>query len=175
MAEKKQELAIRGVPTLETLDELTEILRGNQSANKVQSNSADTQKRIFEEHLNAEDDDALENVGSSIPWQELEGLPVEILGWDWQPTQVKGDGPPIFLVLDVRRLDTADKIVVTNGSWNIIAQVMNLTKRGMIPGAVRILEKGEETKSGGRPQRLVSTPSEKRARTEDKIKENFSS
>jgi hypothetical protein len=175
MAESK-EIAIRTSADLKNVDLILEILRGNEpvsSLPKRQVDAAVAQKQIFERAISARDDDELENLGSSTPWQDLAGIPVEILGFDAAESEKKGAGPPLFSVVDVIRLDTGDPITVTNGSWGVWSSLINLAKRGEIPGAIRVLEIGPETKSGGTPQSLVRTKSDQAAAKQAKLKERL--
>lgn len=171
-----KELAVRSSADLENVNLIQEILRGNQPVSKLpkSDDAAAIQKDMFERALAAEDDEQLENLGSSIPWQSLAGIPVQILGFDAAESEKKdGGGPPVFAVVDVQRGDTGDYVTVTNGSWGVWASLINLATRGLIPGAVRVLEIGEKTKSGGTPQKLVRTESEQNESRKAKIKENL--
>lgn len=176
MAEaKSKELEVRQASDIEALNELEEILRGNQTVEgvEVSDDPAAAQARILEQLLNATDDDELEAVGKSTPWNTLLGVPMQINGWRWRPSEVEGDGPPIYAIVDVTNVQTGDTLSVTIGSWGVLAQLINLQKRDKIPGAVRILEKGEATKGGFHPLRLVSTERERDERAQAKIKERM--
>jgi hypothetical protein len=176
MAQSK-EIAVRTSADLKNVDLILEILRGNEplsSLPKPQVDAAVAQRQIFERAISAKDDDELENLGSSTPWQDLAGIPVEILGFDAAESEKKdGGGPPIFSVVDIIRLDTGDPVTVTNGSWGVWSSLINLAKRGEIPGAIRVLEIGEKTKGGGSPQKLVRTKSDQAAAKQAKLKERL--
>lgn len=176
MAESK-ELVPRVSADVKNVDLILEILRGNESVDKLPKTEVDAavaQKEIFERAIAAKDDDELENLGSSIPWKSLAGIPVQILGFDAAVSEKKdGGGPPVFAVVDVQRADTGDYVTVTNGSWGVWSTLINLAQRGEIPGAVRVLEVLPATKSGGEPQRLVRIKSEQEAARAAKIKERI--
>jgi hypothetical protein len=158
-------------------DEMEEILRNKTLPDgyTVSETTEDIQARMFEQQLNASDDDELESVGTSSPWTSLLGIPVSINSIDWRPSDKKdGGGPPIFAVVNVTRGDTGDNLTVTCGSWGVWASLLNLAKRGLIPGAIRILEEGAETKeSKNKPLRLVSTKREQDERRAAKVKERL--
>lgn len=169
------ELVVRASADIKKVELIQEILRGNKSVSDLPKNDVDAatvQKDMFERALAAEDDDELENLGTSIPWQTLEGIPVQIIGFDAVASEQK-DGPPVFAVVDVQRGDTGDYVTVSNGSWGVWAVLLNLAMRGLIPGAVRVLEIGKETKSGGKPQTLVRTKSEQDEARAAKVKKNL--
>lgn len=172
-----KEIAVRTSADLKNVDLILEILRGNEPIEKLPKAEVDAkvaQKQIFERAIAAEDDDELENMGSSTPWQDLAGIPVQILGFDAVVSEKKdGGGPPLFSVVDVQRGDTGEYVTVTNGSWGVWSSLINLAKRGQIPGAVRVLEIGKETKSGGAPQSLVRTKSDRDASKAAKLKERL--
>jgi hypothetical protein len=159
----KQELALRSSTDLKKVDTIKQILRGEipaENLEKIEVDPEAAQKQMFEQILSAQNDAEMENSGGATPWQKLAGVPVEILGFDAAISDRKeGAGPPIFAVVDIVRLDTGDHLTVTNGSWNVWAALINLAERNQIPGAVKILHIGEETRSGGRPQRLISPES----------------
>lgn len=172
-----KEIAVRTSADIANVDLILEILRGNEPVSKLPKakvDAAEAQKQIFERAIAAEDDDELENLGSSTPWQDLAGIPVEILGFDAAESQKKdGGGPPVFSVVDIVRLDTGDQITVTNGSWGVWSSLINLAKRGQLPGAIRVLEIGKETQGGGTPQKLVRTKSDQTAGRAAKVKERL--
>lgn len=157
--------------------EMEEILRNGKLPDgyEVSEDATDVQKRMFEQQLGASDDDELEAVGTSTPWANLLGIPVQILSVDWRPSDKKdGGGPPIFAVVNVTRGDTGDTLTVTCGSWGVWASLLNMAKRGLIPGAVRMLIEGEETKANkNKPLRLVSTEREKQDRMQAKVKDRL--
>lgn len=176
MASKGTEIALRQSADPVKLDMIKSVLRGEMDASELSpsGNSEDAQKQIFEQILAAKDDAEMENLGGSTPWQELAGVPVMIQGFDAAISDKKeGSGPPIFAVVDVIDMRTDEKVTVTNGSWNVWAGLLNLAERGEIPGAIRILEIGAETRTGGRPQRLVTTESDRNARKAAKLKEKL--
>ena len=172
-----KEIAVRTSADLKNVDLILEILRGNEPVSSLPKAKVDpkvAQSQMFERAIAAEDDDELENMGSSTPWQDLAGIPVEIIGFDAAESQKKdGGGPPLFSVVDVIRLDTGDEVTVTNGSWGVWSSLINLAKRGQIPGAIRVLEIGKETQSGGTPQSLVRTKSDQAAAKQAKLKDRL--
>lgn len=176
MPEQGTEIAVRQSTDPVKVDMIKAVLRGEMDASELApaGNSEEAQKRMFEQILNAADDAEMENLGASTPWQELAGVPVMIHGFDAAISDKKeGSGPPIFAVVDVTDMRTDERLTVTNGSWNVWAGLLNLVDRGEIPGAIRVLEIGAETRSGGRPQRLVTTKSEQNARKAAKLKEKL--
>lgn len=176
MAGSKELVALRGSADMATLDILKEILRGNAKVTDykfVDQSGSDAQQSIMERILNAADDDEAENIGSAIGWQKYLGVPMEIHSFRPLPSEKEGDGPPFYLLCELTNMITGDALAVSIGSWGVVAQLINLAERGKIPGAIRILEKGEETKAGRNPLRLVSTQREIDERTAAKAKERL--
>jgi hypothetical protein len=177
MPDSKTEIATTKSYEVERVNEAKEILKSGKLPDgyTIEESAEDVQARMFEQQLNAADDDELEAVGKSVSWSSLTGVPVEIHGFDWRASEKKeGGGPPIYAVVTLTRLDTGQSLVVTCGSWGVWASLINMAERGKIPGAIRILEQGDETKgSQNRPLRLVSTKSEKDQRTAEKIKDRL--
>lgn len=150
-------LAVRKSTDIAALDELDNILRTGMAPQQyVEDDPAIVQRQIIEELLEAETDAELEYVGSAVGWQELEGVPVEIHGFKWRPSEYK-DGPPVYCIVFVTTMDDATRKVVTTGSAGIMAQLSNMARRGRIPGAIRKLVRAEKpTKGGFYPLRLVT-------------------
>jgi len=159
-----------------TLMSLEEILKGNANIENFEFEQVDNenaQQDILNRILNASDDDEAENVGGAMGWQNYMGYPMVIHSFRPLPSEKKGDGPPFYLLCELSNTVTGDNLTVSIGSWGVLAQLINLAKRGKIPGAVRILTKGEETKAGRNPLKLISTESEINERIAAKAKERL--
>lgn len=173
---KSTDLVLRDFQDETTLVSLEAILRGDQPIAEYTFEERDTssaQGEILNQILNATDDDELENIGQANGWQNYLGVPMGIWGFRPFPSEKEGEGPPFYLLVNVTNGISGDELTVSIGSWGVIAQLINLAKRGKIPGAVRILVKGEETKAGRNPLRLVSTEREKDERLAAKAKERL--
>lgn len=176
MAGSKELVALRGSADVATLDILKEILRGNAEVTDYQfvdQTGIEAQASIMERILNASDDDEAENIGSAMGWQNYLGIPMEIHSFRPLPSEKEGEGPKFYLLCELTNMITGDKMAVSIGSWGVIAQLINLAERDKIPGAIRILVKGEETKAGRNPLRLISTEREVQERTAAKAKERL--
>jgi hypothetical protein len=159
-----------------TVMSLEAVLKGDANLDNFEFEQVvneNAQQDILEKILNATDDDEAENVGGALGWQNYLGIPMLIHGFRPLPTEKKGEGPPFYLLCELTNGVTGDNLTVSIGSWGVLAQLINLAKRGKIPGAVRILTKGEETKAGRNPLRLVSTESEINERIAAKAKERL--
>lgn len=119
---------------------------------EVQTDPAEIQAEIVASLLAAESDEEL-NRTEAEGWQELEGVAVEVRGFAWRESAyAEQGGYPVFLVVRGQRMDDGSNVVLTTGSGNVMAQLVNLAKRGRIPGAVVRLVKAEQpTAQGFRP------------------------
>lgn len=123
-------------------------------------------REIIAQLLAATSDDELEN-RKALSWRdELAGVPLELRSFHWRPSGFKDkDGTPqgqrVFFVVQAVRLDTGEFVTTTTGSANVLAAIVNLAKRGRIPGAIRQLEKLPETSNGFTPLALT-TPAQYR-------------
>lgn len=153
------EIAVRKSTDMAALDELERILLGQQDVPEVVDDPAEIQREIIAQLLGAETDAELEQVGSATGWRELPGVPMQLHSFRWRPSTFE-EGAPIFFVVDATRLDTAQRVVLTTGSANILAQLTNMARRGTLVGAIRSLEIADTpTKAGFRPNWL-RTPTE---------------
>ena len=155
-------LAIRSSADVASLDQLDEILRGGDFNVEVVDDPAEVSKQIVNELLNAKTDDELEYVGTAEGWGEYEGIPIEIRSFRWRPSDF--DNSAIYAVVFGTRLDTGDPVTLTTGSLNVMAALSNMARRGLFPGAIRILKRAEKpTKANFYPHFLVRTDAEKQS------------
>lgn len=176
MAKGTDLVVLSGSSDIATLDILKEILRGNAKLSDYEFEQVDNenaQQDILERILNASDDDEAENIGGALGWQNYLGIPMTINSFRPLPSEKQGDGPPFYLLCELENMVTGDELTVSIGSWGVLAQLINLAERGKIPGAIRILTKGEETKAGRNPLKLVSTQREIDERVAAKAKERL--
>lgn len=146
-----QEIAVRSSANLEQLDELEQILVGEKEPPEVADDPQEISREIIAQLLGATSDEELEQVGSASGWRELLGVPVELHSFKWRPSSYE-EGAPVFFVVFARRLDNGEKVVLTTGSGNVLAQLVNMAKRGTLAGAVRCMEQADTpTKQGFRP------------------------
>lgn len=148
------DLAVRKSTDVAQLDELESILLGDAELPDVVDDPAEISREIMAQLLAAESDEELEQVGSATGWRELPGVPMELHGFRWRPSSYE-EGAPVFFVVNATRLDTGERVVLTTGSGNILAQLCNMARRGTLTGAVRALEIADTpTKQGFRPNWL---------------------
>lgn len=126
-------------------------------------------REIIAQLLNATSDDELEN-RKALSWRdELLEVPLELRSFHWRPSTFKDEetglpqGSRVFFVVQAVRMDTGEFVTTTTGSANVLAALVNLAKRGRIPGAIRQLEKLEKTRNGFTPL-ILTTPAGYRER-----------
>lgn len=149
-----QELVVRKSTDMAQLQELEKVLLGDAELPDVVDDPAEISREIMAQLLAAESDEELEAVGSATGWRELPGVPMELHGFRWRPSTYE-EGAPIFFVVNATRLDTGERVVLTTGSGNILAQLCNMARRGTLVGAIRALEIADTpTRQGFRPNWL---------------------
>lgn len=148
---KSTDIAVRSSSNMEAISELEQILLGEQEVPPVVDDPGEISKEIIAQLLAAESDEELEQVGAAIGWRDLAGVPVELHSFKWRPSSFE-EGAPVFFVVSATRLDTGEKVVLTTGSGNVLAQLANMARRGTLSGAVRMVEMSDKpTKQGFRP------------------------
>lgn len=153
-----QEIAVRNHADVAALDDLEGILLGEKELPEIVDDPAEIQREIMAQLLAAESDEQLEQVGNATGWRELAGVPMELHGFRWRPSSFE-QGAAVFFVVDATRLDTGERVVLTTGSGNILAQLVNMARRGTLVGSVRALEVADkETRQGFRPNWLRTPP-----------------
>lgn len=145
-------LAVSSSADLASLQELAETIRTNERV-EVVDDPEQISREIFEQLLASEDDVALNQLGSATGWRELEGIQV-LLGdsFRWRPSSYD-EGAPIFLVVPVTVVEETGelgaRVVLTTGSMNVIAQLMNLAARGTYRSRVVTLIRAEKASARG--------------------------
>lgn len=163
------EIAVRTSSDLASLDELDSILLGGDMNVEVVDDPREISTQIIAQLLAAESDAELEQFGDAEGWRGYAvpvsvaksgkgGTPFRIVGFTWRPSSYE-EGAPVFFVVQAENLSTGERVVLTTGSLNVLAQLSNLARRGRIPGAIRMLvEKDSATKAGFKPLWLITPP-----------------
>jgi hypothetical protein len=151
------EIAVRTSSDLAQLEDLEKLLVSGERPAEVYEDPEVISRQILMQLLDAETDEELESFGEATGWKTLLGVPVEIHNFTWRPSNYD-EGAAVFFVVQGTRLDSAERVVLTTGSQNVLAQLCNLAKRGRIPGAIRMIVEGSETRQGYRPLWLKTPP-----------------
>jgi hypothetical protein len=150
-------IAVRGSSDLAQLEDLEKLLLSGERPDVV-DDPEEIGREIMMQLLAAESDEELESFGSATGWRDLEGVPVEIHGFRWRPSAYE-EGANVFFVVNATRLDDGSRVVLTTGSQNVLAQLINMAKRGTLVGAKRMLTRAEKpTARGFYPLWLVTPP-----------------
>jgi hypothetical protein len=153
MASGSQELAVRHSSSLAALDDFDAIIQGEKAAEKIVSDPAVVQREIVAQILSAQSDDELQ-IGKATPWQELLGVPVEIHSFRWRESSYD-EGSPLFVVVDGFRMDNGEKVVLTTGGLNVLAQLSNMARREALPAIWKLEVSEKQTARGFQPLWLV--------------------
>jgi hypothetical protein len=77
----------------------------------------------------------------------------------WRPSTYAESEGKVFLVIAATRLDTGERVTLTTGSQNVLAQLVNMAKRDTLVGAIRVLVTADKaTARGFYPLWLVTPP-----------------
>lgn len=156
MSGTQTDIVVRKSTDLSQIAELERILLTDEEVEVVDDPDL-MSKEIVAQLLSAESDEELENFGNAQGWRELEGVPMLVHGFRWRPSDMEG-GASIYFVVDATQLDTGERVVLTTGSRNVLAQLTNLAKRGRIPGAVRQITKAQKATRAGFFPLMLTTP-----------------
>ncbi len=147
---------------LATLDEFDAIITGMAEAPEaVEADPAEVSREIVAQLLAATSDEELELKGSTSWRDELMERPIEIRGFRWRKSDY-AEGAPVYVLVQGVDLTTGEyHAAISCGSYNVLAQLSNLARRGQIPGAVWSLAKADKpTANGFYPLWLTKTPEE---------------
>lgn len=165
-AKVSNELAVpvRTSTDMASLQELATIIRDNKRV-EVVDDPEQISREIFEQILGSDSDEALNQLGQATGWRELEGQLVKLGdGFRWRPSTYQ-EGAPVFLVIPAQLVGPDGElkpIVLTCGSMNVIAQLMNLAARGSYKDRlVRLVRAPKATSRGFHPLWLkIENPAE---------------
>lgn len=155
MAPDANALVVRSSTDLASLAELERVLLNDEEVEFVDDPAA-MQREITAQLLGAESDEQLEAFGQAVGWQDLLDVPVTIYGFRWRPSDFD-EGASVYFIADVARQDTGERLVVTTGSRNVLAQLTNLAKRERLP-VTRYLAKADKATRGGFYPLWLRTP-----------------
>lgn len=138
-----------------SLNELDDILRTGELNAEVIDDPDSISRSIIDQLLGADSDEALQDFGNAVGWRELLDVPVELHGFRWRPSEFE-QGAAIYFIVSATRLDTGDRVTLTTGSLNVLAQLSNMARRGTLVGGVWQLHQAEKaTRNGFKPLWLV--------------------
>lgn len=151
------ELAVRSSNDLaaggDILTELERVLITNEKVEPAEDDADAMAAEIVAQILSAESDDelALMQGGTAIGWREMLGVPVRLEGFRWRPSDFE-EGSSLYFVVFGYRTDTGEAVILTTGSRNILAMLVNKAKRGVLSGSVVIATEADKvTRRGFRP------------------------
>lgn len=145
---------------LASLDEFDSIILGMSQAPEVEDDPDAISREIVMQLLSATTDAEL-SLQKATGWRDLLDVPVEIRGFRWRKSDYT-EGAPVYVLVQGTRLDTGEYLpAITTGSYNVLAQLSNLARRGQLPGAVwQLTESDKATARGFKPLWLTKTPEE---------------
>jgi hypothetical protein len=165
--ESGQQLVVHAHDDTRSLDKLDEILLTGELNVEIVDDPNEISRQIVAQLLNAADDEELQNFGNATGWRELQDIPVELHGFRWQASSFEGEGAPVYFIVSATRLDTGERVTLTTGSMNVLAQLSNMARRGTLVGSVWMLHQADNpTRQGYRPLWLVQPDEVKRANRE---------
>ena len=134
--------------------ELHAILMDELEPPEISSDPEAIQREIMEQIWNASSDEELMLVGQATPWQELLGVPVEILNFVWRNSRYD-QGAKVFFVCQANRLDTGERVVLTTSGKNVIMALCNIARRDAFPWKGILQQAEKPTAQGFHPLWLV--------------------
>lgn len=151
-----QEMVVHSHADTASLDLLDEILLTGELNIEIVDDPNEISRSIVAQLLQAGDDEELQNFGNATGWRELIDVPVELHGFRWQASSFEGEGSPVYFIVSATRMDTGERVTLTTGSMNVLAQLSNMARRGTLLGSVWMIHQADNpTRQGYRPLWLV--------------------
>lgn len=142
------DIAVRSSNDLAALDEFDAILTGQSEPPEIIDDPEEISRQIIMQLLAASSDEELSNFGSAVGWRDLEGVPILLSGFRWRPSSFD-EGGPVYVIVNGTRTDTGEQLVLTTGSSNVLAQLSNMARRGVLVGATWKLVKPDKATANG--------------------------
>lgn len=120
----------------------------------VDTDPATTAADIAREILNAENADDVLGGGDVVHAKDILNQPITIHGGKFVRSDYE-EGAGVYVVADVTSHNTGNRVKVTMGATNVVAQIYRLAELGAFPVECKIIEASRPTADGFRPQRLV--------------------
>lgn len=151
---------------LASLDRLDEILLTGELNVEIVDDPNEISRQIVAQLLASESDEELQNFGNATGWRELPDVPMELHGFRWQASSFEGEGAPVYFIVSATNLESGERVTLTTGSMNVLAQLSNMARRGTLVGSVWMLHVADTpTKQGYRPLWLIQPPAVREAAT----------
>jgi len=149
-----QAIAVRRSTDIAQVEELEQALRTGVAPDVEKVDAEQQARELVEQLLSAETDEELERPEAE-GWSNFVGVPFEVQSFVWRPSSFE-DGQPVFLV--VRAIDLRDGRlrVLTTGSAQSMAQLVNRAKRGSLPAVLEL--KSATAKESGNTVYWLATP-----------------
>lgn len=94
---------------------------------------------------------------ATTPAKDVLGKPFTLTGCHFNRSGIEGDGPGFYAVLDMVTTD-GEKLAVTCGAGNVLAQAWKLVQLGALPIAVTINQSPKPTANGYHVMWLEAAP-----------------
>lgn len=158
MTSSSQAVAIRTHRDVATLDQFDDAILNGTRVEELED-PEEISKAILLDLLRATNDAELEPVEAQSWTADYSGVPIEIRGFAWRPSDPKyadDGGSSVFVVVHGRELESGRPVVLTCGARNVLAQLSNLARRDRFP-VIRMIE-GTETRRGYQTYWLKTPP-----------------
>jgi hypothetical protein len=171
------DVAVRTSQDLEALNELEALLLSDERPDVV-DDPREISREIMRQLLGASSDAELELVGSAIGWRRALHIPFTLHSFRWRPSSFD-EGSNVFFVIEATALQgftapadgdvpdsveqnvgQGERVVLTTGAGNILAQLTNMAKRGTLDGAVRAAKRADKPTRQGYYPLWLYTPAE---------------
>lgn len=154
---ESQALVLYNSTNLEALDDFDEaVIEGKRV--EILDDPREIEKVILRQLQAAQSDFELEP-REAIGWQKLLGVPMEIRGFSWLPSDekyVKEGGSTVYCATHATNLESGEPVVLTTGSKTVLIQLSNLAKRRRFPCVRAMAERERPTQSGFHPLTLYT-------------------
>lgn len=114
------------------------------------SDPIEAQRQIVERIMQAGDIDALLGESTAVGARDLLDEPLHLLGFRVAKSDFE-DGLQYFAVIDAVTIKNGEKIIVTCGATNVLAQLYTAQARGFFPFDARFAEPEKATAAGYKP------------------------
>lgn len=122
---------------------------------QITDDPIEAQREILRRIFAAETPEELLSISGAVAWQELIGVPINVLEVSLRASTFE-EGSKVYAIVRGERLDEGEPVTLSVGGINVLGQLMQAARKGWLPMAFVLARAEKPTASGFYPLWLKS-------------------
>lgn len=115
-----------------------------------------TRARMNQQLLDAKTPEELVKGGKAESLKNLLGVPLEVHDFMLSPSTLKGEGPPVFAIVEAVRGDDGSQVIFTTSAENVLLRLAVAKEREWLPLRFKVTQSEKESSGGFHPYQVES-------------------